>query len=548
MKLISRAWRHVLAASAVSMLLILPDYLFSLVNSTFRVGFRGDILAIFWIMAFLLIGIRNKVALIAFVVFFALLQLSQYLHFAYFGSLVAPHEVSLLFYEWQEIWDTLSGIGVYVSWPLIFVLACSAATVWLWRKTRDAHVRIPLASLWLLLLLAIIPLKAYLSPTAKNFYPNPKSFALKNTLYAFSYFLGRELPLRLTGKAGAAAQVDMSKYKPYVTLRKPLPGPMNIVIVMGESLSYSHMSLYGYGRETTPYLDGMRSDPNFVYRRAISGGVATKVSLPTFFNILREPDNLRHVVGYETNLLKMARDQGLKTHFLSVQTSNLTTYAGVEFADHYVTQEDIEPLFKSEKDSALLDLLKEVDLSGSNFIVLHQRNSHSPYDSSYPASFAKYPSNNDNFKEHMVNTYDNSVGYTDYVLHAILEQLKARSHVPTYFFFTSDHAEMMGEQGKFGHSLLEPDVARVPFLFYAIHGDPAVLGQVRELQEPTHYEIAKTIASVLGYEFRNPNEEPGVYYINGPDLDMSDRYMIVNKSVGSESSWTAHQFDANLVK
>jgi glucan phosphoethanolaminetransferase (alkaline phosphatase superfamily) len=533
---------HLAAAAAISVLLVVPDFLFALVNPAYRVGWRGDILLVFWVIAILLLGIRSRLAMAAFVTFFGLLQLSQYLHFAYFGSLVAPQEVALLFYEWQEIWHTLSGIGGYVSWPLVFVLVCAAAIAWLWLKTRARHVRIPLASLWLLLLLGLFPLKAYMSPTAKNFYPNPKTYALKNTLYAFSYFLGRDLPQRLAG----GNRLNMSKYQPYVLKQLPLAKPINIVIVMGESLGYRHMSLFGYGRETTPRLEALRTDPNFIYRTAISGGVATKVSLPTFFNILREPDNLRHVVGYETNLLKMAREQGLKTHFLSVQTSNLTTYAGVEFADHYITQEDILPLFQERKDDALLSLLGDIDLSASNFIVLHQRCSHSPYDSSYPASYTKYPPVRDNFKQHMVNTYDNSIRYTDHILSEIIQQLKQRGSGPTYLFFTSDHGEMMGEDGKFGHSLLEPGVAEVPLIFYAQGGDPRVIEQVRKLDVPTHYEIAKLIAGLLGYEFRNPNERPGVFYINGPDLDMSTSYLIVDKQPGSEKAWRTRRFDADM--
>jgi glucan phosphoethanolaminetransferase (alkaline phosphatase superfamily) len=239
----------------------------------------------------------------------------------------------------------------------------------------------------------------------------------------------------------------------------------------------------------------------------------------------------------------MAREQGLKTHFLSVQTSNLTTYAGVEFADHYVTQEDILPLYTEKKDDALLTLLAGIDLAASNFIVLHQRNSHSPYDKSYPASFAKYPGSASDFRTHMVNTFDNSVRYTDHILHEVIQQLRQRSAGPTYFFFTADHGEMLGEKGKFGHSLLEPEVASVPFLFYALRGDPEVVKRMRSLVVPTHYKIAKQIAGLLGYGFHNPNEVPGVYYVNGPDLDMSDVYMVVDKPAGREQDWKARPFD-----
>jgi len=535
-----QAGRHLAAAVGVALLLVLPDYLFAWLNPAYRVGFRGDILAVFVIIGFLLLAVRSRAALAAYLVFFALLQLGQYLHFAYFGSLVAPHEVALLFYEWQEIWHTLSGVGGYVSWPLVFVLGAALAIAWLWRSGREARLRIPYAGVWLLALLAMFPLKAHYSPTAKNFYPNPKSFAVKNTLYAFSWFLGRDLPRRLSGEAPGAR---MDKYKPYVLTRRPLTKPVNIVVVMGESLGYRHMGLFGYERPTTPRLSAMRDDPAFIFRPAISGGVATKVSLPTFFNILREPDNLRHVIGYQSNLLKMAREQGLKTHFLSVQTANLTTYAGVEFADRYVTKEDILPLVEAEKDGALLKLLADIDLSASNFIVLHQRNSHSPYDSSYPASFTRYPPAQDDFKTHMVNTFDNSVLFTDHILHGVIEQLRQRAAGPTYFIFTADHGELLGEGGKFGHSLLEPGVAKVPFIFYALRGDAEVLARVRRFEVPTHYEIARLVADLLGYKVENPNEVPGRFYINGPDLDMADTYMIVDKVAGREKDWTARRYD-----
>lgn len=534
--LLKRFLFHGMGSLVMALLFILPDNLFKWLNPNYKAAFSLGPFLVVWLLSFLLLAIRRRRLFIVFAVFFGTLQLSQFLHFAYFGSLVAPHEVALLFYEWQEIWHTLSGLGGYLSWPLLLIIGAYGAMYWVWWRTGPSRLGIPVPWLWLLTLLAVLPVKAHFV-AAKNFYPNPKAYSLQNTLYVFSYFLGRELPSRMTGQATAAS--SFKTYPPYQLTRASIPHPVNIVVVMGESLSYSHMSLYGYGRETTPLLESLRGDPNFVFKRAISSGVATKVSLPMFFNIMREPDNLGHLTRYETNLFKMAKENGFNTEFISVQTANLTTYAGIEFANHYITQEDILPQFEQRKDDVLVDLLKQRSFAGSNFIVLHQRNSHSPYDKSYPREYEKYPPGRENFHEHMVNTYDNSVRYTDHVLYEVLQTLKAKSKVPTYLFFTSDHGELLGENDKYGHVILEPGVARVPFIFYAINGNPTVIERASHLAEPTHYEIAKLIAFALGYQVSNPSEAPGVFYINGGDLNLAGGYMRVNKPIGKESQWTA---------
>jgi glucan phosphoethanolaminetransferase (alkaline phosphatase superfamily) len=64
----------------------------------------------------------------------------------------------------------------------------------------------------------------------------------------------------------------------------------------------------------------------------------------------------------------------------------------------------------------------------------------------------------------MINTYDNSVLYTQKVIADIYEYFKA-SGKPTYIFFTPDHGELLGQGGRFGHNTVDIDMARVPFMF-----------------------------------------------------------------------------------
>jgi glucan phosphoethanolaminetransferase (alkaline phosphatase superfamily) len=520
------AWRlliHLLATFAVAFLLLLPDLLYGLVNEAYRTRLHPDEYGALVVVAFFLVVLRNGWLLGIALALLGLLQLSQLLHFAYFGTLIAPHEVGLFFEEQDEIWESLIGVAPYMAWPATFLGLAYAGVVLVWRQAHRRGLNLVCPALILLAMLTIMPIKAHGIAKPQKFYPDPKSGSLKNTYYAVSFFLGSTLPERLAGKTAKT-------YLPYTLEAGPAPGPINVVVVLGESLGRSHMGLYGYPRDTTPNLSALKDDPGFVHLPAIAGGISTKASVPLFFNVQREPDNVQHMYRYETNLLKMARERGMTTHFVSAQTSHLTTYAGSEYADHYLTKENLDQLYGYSLDDVLVKEFRKVDLSRPNFVVLHQRTSHSPYQNDYPPEFAHFPSAGLAKHEFIANTYDNSVRYTDHILGEIIRIAKANAKLPTYIFFTPDHGELIGVDGKYGHTMLDPRVAEVPFVFYAVNGAAGTVERVRGLGEPTHYEIGKTIAAVLGYRVINPNEVPGVYFVNGVNLDGSGGHMAVSKA------------------
>ncbi len=529
---------HAMLALAVGCLLILPDYLYALAAGNGPQLFRPYTLAALSLIAFLLLALRNRLAVCGLLGFFFLLQLGQLLHIAYFGTSFAPHEIRLLFTELGEVNESLAGVLGLVAPPLFIVLASYAALLAVFRFSGRYRLHIPTAALPLLLLLLIFPVRAYTSNESQRFYPNPKTYTLENALQAFSFFLVRDLP-------GHLFQRDEIHWLPYALEKSTHPVRANIVVVMGESLTPAHMSLFGYKRETTPQLETLRADTGFVFREGIAAGVSTKVSLPMFFNVTREPGNLSHIFRQEGNLIKMAKAQGFLTHYYSTQTANLSTFSGIEYADDSLTEENFGRALKIRHDEALLDIMQHIDLGRPNFIVLHQRNSHSPYDSGYPPEYDHYHSSaTSDTIQHRVDTYDNSVRFTDHLLHRLIADLRSRSRLPVYVLFTSDHGEMLGEQGQFGHAKLTAEVARVPFIFYAHHGEAARIEEARRLRNPTHYEMGKLIAGLLGYQVKNPNEEPNAYYLNGTDLSGSEGYMRVDKTVGG---WALSEPVASIV-
>jgi membrane-anchored protein YejM (alkaline phosphatase superfamily) len=264
-----------------------------------------------------------------------------------------------------------------------------------------------------------------------------------------------------------------------------------------------------------------------------------------FYNVQREPGNFRHMIRMESSLFRFAKQQGFSTHYVSSQTANLATYVGERYIDHFVTKEDMEVSMATRKDRVLVDALKNIDLSQRNFIVLHQRSSHSPYDQQYPPEFARYPLGGADYVDFTTNSYDNAVSFTDEVVAEIIDHLKAHSQGRTLLVFTADHSELLGEGGKYGHTHLQIETARVPLMVYGKNLGPDVQQRLYGLSQPTHYEIGKEISAILGYRVVNPNEEPGIYYVNGPDIGGRAGYMTIDKRVSPPRSTLIQDMSVN---
>jgi len=519
----------VLAAVLVA-LFILPDYLYQLVSPGYQAAFGYKVVLGIYLITLLALTARSLATIKGVALFFALLTLGQFFHFSYFGTLISPHAVMILFTDFDEITESLFADMTMVLIPLLIVGGVYAVIFWLLGKMDTVRRPLPLSGLLLTLLLAVGPVKAYNASSSQIFYPNPRDYAIKNTYYAISYFLGKGLPGQLMGR-------ELPGFEPYRLEDRPFKGPVNLVVIMGESMNPSHMSLFGYERETTPRLSALASDPNFVYSRAISGAVNTKVAVQTFFNLKREPANVGQLFRQDANLMAMAKRRGMTTHYISAQTANLATYIGDGQIDHFSSKADYEEELAERYDEVLVEKLAGLDLSKPNFIVLHLRGSHSPYHVYHPDAYDRYPEDTGDSQARRVNAYDNSLFFTDHVVSGMIQTLKAKSPLPTYVVFTSDHGELLGENGMYGHSILDPGVSSVPFVFYAINGAAEIVETARSLWMPTHYEIGEFIAGIMGYEVIDPNTPPGKYFVNGLDIDGSGGHMVVVKSPDKKLEW-----------
>ena len=206
-----------------------------------------------------------------------------------------------------------------------------------------------------------------------------------------------------------------------------IPGKEIYVLVIGESGRYGNYSLNGYNRPTSPLLD---KQENLVsYSKVLTTSNLTNIAIQQILT-RATPDNPD--IAYKEKALSDAFIEcGFNTAWLASQSSS----------DRFVKRitADMDYTFFSTTDFDSADnydgkLLPHLDsvLSRNKqkqLIVIHTLGSHFRYNARYPESFCRFtPSLHENTgydvvspsnKEVLVNSYDNSICYTDYVLNEL---------------------------------------------------------------------------------------------------------------------------------
>lgn len=247
------------------------------------------------------------------------------------------------------------------------------------------------------------------------------------------------------GKAGKWAGDVLPEYANRG--RQSLP---NVVFVIGESMTTDRMSLYGYGKPTTPFLNGMRE------RMMVMGPLrATSAStVPALRMMLTRATEKAPDRAIET-LAVAFRRRGYRPALISAQP-RWGRRCGVG-QQIFAACENRIYLADGEIGSAMYDeaivpyLQREMAVKDDRpfAIFLHLQGSHMEPKYRVPSDF-KTP---DGF-----DAYDRSLAYTDHVLEDIFRSLPPQ----TILVYTSDHGESPDSPTwRDGNS---PSLWRVPFI------------------------------------------------------------------------------------
>ena len=248
------------------------------------------------------------------------------------------------------------------------------------------------------------------------------------------------------------------------------PPPL-MVLVVGETARADHFALNGYGRPTNPGLSGL---PVASFTDVTACGTSTAASLPCMFSLLgrerfeaqREP---------QENLLDVLQHAGLAVLWLDNQSG----CKGLCDRVHHAMASDPVPgapalppgLCKEGGECFDMALLHGLDQRLAQLpaqsrargvvLVLHQMGSHGPaYHLRSPAQSKPFQPECTHTalqrcdRQALVNTYDNSIIYTDQVLTALAGWLQHKTPAWTpALLYVSDHGESLGENNLYLHGL-----------------------------------------------------------------------------------------------
>lgn len=321
--------------------------------------------------------------------------------------------------------------------------------------------------------------------------------------------------------------------------------PEVYVMVVGETARAHNFSLYGYPRNTNPLLSktpGIKAFPNVTTQSN-----TTHKSVPMLLSAASAEDFER--LFHEKGILAAFKEAGFHTVFISNQLPNhsFIDFLGEQADEHYFLKKE-DASQGNHYDEDLLQKLDEIlplaDASSSAhyryrklFVVLHSYGSHFNYQERYPRSFAYFkPDSRSEAKSEnrrdLLNAYDNTIRYTDYILHGIIERLQKWEGVqaktdgvycqPTSaMLYTSDHGENIfdDERSLFLHAAPKASdyELHVPFIIWTSDGFSKqypdilkALGENRSKQVQSSLSAFHTMLGIGGIQTRYRLDEYSV--------------------------------------
>lgn len=233
-------------------------------------------------------------------------------------------------------------------------------------------------------------------------------------------------------------------------------GPINIVVVIGESHIKHHSQIYGYPLETTPNLSKEHQSGRLhIFNDVITSSNSTSVIMknilccnnssdkedwyeyPTFISIFKKAGYNVYLWDNQRDFDKTATYSFTLNSFLYNPELDSINYTETN-QESYNYDEDIIESFKNQ-----------VNYNGNNhnLVLFHLAGQHHDVRERFPIeSFNKF--NADSIKRNepylgkeekaYIADYDNATMYNDYVIHKIIETFRESNSLIIYF---SDHGE-----------------------------------------------------------------------------------------------------------
>jgi len=329
----------------------------------------------------------------------------------------------------------------------------------------------------------------------------------------------------------------------------------SVVLITIDCLRQDHLSVYGYDRDTTPFLNSIK-DESILFENAYANGPGTSVSFPAIFSSTYpfEHGGYSGLSSKRTPVAEILQSKGVQTfgvhsntflssHFgynrgFNTYLSNVgendaqirrldnkisNTWVGSTASYGYLRKvmksllslrgEQKIPYWTAEQTTDKAIRLVEESTSPF-FLWVHYMDVHAPH---HPPDdcFQEFSSTSVDWDEHheswtkaresrasmtedrqqeFIDAYDAEIRYVDRELSRLVSAIESRVESPPLFMITSDHGEELFDHGKVGHQHphLYQDLIDIPLILYS--KSDQISGDIRE-DLVDHLNIAPTILS-----------------------------------------------------
>lgn len=352
---------------------------------------------------------------------------------------------------------------------------------------------------------------------------------------------------------------NISSYK-FNAFRKDSDNIRKIyVLVIGESSRYDHWGINGYFRQTSPHISKRKNIISF--QDVIASGTITRVAIPLMItpadtSDFDKSDRVKNVLsafkeaGYKTAWISNQEIIGIHGTRISMHAREADDqiYINKKYSNNYGIMDNKEWAYDGEIEKYFRKIIAQT--RDNYFIIIHTIGSHIRYDLRYPDEFDVFkPSaksetariNDYEKKDSIINSYDNSIFYTDYVLDKLISVLE-ETESSAYLTYISDHGEDLFDEDKksFGHG---QEFTRyrlhVPMLIWyseqygKLYADKIANLELRKNKKISQYNTFSTLLDManIGY-----NEEDSSRSVANKDFIELHRYFLSLSYKGKATS------------
>lgn len=304
------------------------------------------------------------------------------------------------------------------------------------------------------------------------------------------------------------------------------------LLIIGESETRDHMSVYGYSHKTTPWLETETEKPGtLLFQDAYSNHTHT---VPVLTYSLTEKNQYNKMkLADAFSIIEIAKAAGYKTYWISNQQrwgvyetpiTQIIISADKQFWCNHATEKEYGT---SYFDGDIAQYIPDLSNVSHALVVVHLMGCHGSYKDRYPSEYAIETSD-----DKQVKTYDSAVYYNDAALRQLTETVSHYPHFKGWMYF-SDHGEDPDTHSGHDASGFTWRKARIPLIMHFsdrfIYENPEIFETLSAHRESywTNDLLYNLMLSVLGIENAPHREE---------HLDLASPFYDRIK----ENTWTLH--------